>query len=100
MFAGSIFMNTNNESDATLGTNQYEICCPQCTVPALLVDGSAVAGVLLDDFEHECGFRGVINWSSPLATDPHRVPAGGGDLVSSQLLTADSPKWKRIEKLA
>jgi hypothetical protein len=60
-----------------------------------------VAGVLLDDFEHECGFRGVINWSSPLATDPHRVPAGcGDDLVSSQLLTAESPKWIRIEKLA
>jgi hypothetical protein len=24
-----------------------------------------VGGVLLDDFEHWCGFRGVVNWSSP-----------------------------------
>ena len=63
-------MAAKRKTDASVVANQFEIACPRCKAPVLLVDGSALAGVLLDDFEHTCGFRGVINWSSPLATDP------------------------------
>jgi hypothetical protein len=66
-------MDTNRENDASLVANHFEVVCPGCKAPVLLVDGSTLAGVLLDDFEHTCGFRGVINWSSPLATDPRSV---------------------------
>jgi hypothetical protein len=66
-------MSTQGENDSCVDTNQFEVFCPGCKTPVLLVDGSALAGVLLDDFEHTCGFRGVINWSSPLATDPRAV---------------------------
>jgi len=55
--------------------NQFEVVCPQCKAPVLVVDGSTLAGVLFEDFQHTCGFRGVINWSSPLATDPRSVSA-------------------------
>jgi hypothetical protein len=61
-------MNANSESDATVD-NQYEIVCPQCKAPVMSVDGSAVAGVLLDDVECDCAFRGVIGWTSPVRTD-------------------------------
>jgi hypothetical protein len=54
---------------AGLETAQFEIICPGCKNPVLTVD-SAVTGVMLDDFEHTCGFRGAINWSNPLAIDP------------------------------
>ena len=66
-------MDTKRENDADVASNRFEVVCPGCKAPVLLVDGSTIAGVLFDDFEHTCGFRGVINWSSPLATDPRRV---------------------------
>ena len=66
-------MKTNRENDARDVACRFEVVCPGCKAPVLSVDGSAIAGVLLDDFEHTCGFRGVIKWSSPLATDPGRL---------------------------
>jgi hypothetical protein len=55
--------------------NEFEVVCPKCKTPILVVDGSTLAGVLFDDFEHTCGFRGVIKWSSPLAIDSRSVSA-------------------------
>lgn len=57
------------EEAAKLETDHFKIICPGCKNPILTVHGT-VAGVMLDDFEHMCGFRGVVNWSSPLAIDP------------------------------
>jgi hypothetical protein len=48
---------------------ELEVLCPQCKTPILVVDAT-VAGVLLDDFKHSCGYHGVVNWNSPLAIDP------------------------------
>jgi hypothetical protein len=62
-------MNTVGENTARLEADQFEIICPGCMNPVLTVD-AAVAGVMLDDFEHTCGFRGVVSWTSPLAIDP------------------------------
>lgn len=63
-------MHTDGKNESCVDTNQFEVFCPGCKTPILLVDGSTLGGVLLDDFEHQCGFRGIINWISPLATDP------------------------------
>ena len=65
-------MDANRENQGNAVTSEFEVACPGCQTSVLLVDGSTVAGVLLDDFEHACGFRGIINWSSPLAADPRR----------------------------
>ena len=51
-------MSIKTENDASMVANEFEITCPRCTNPVMQVDGSALAGVLLDDFEHSCGFPG------------------------------------------
>jgi hypothetical protein len=56
------------ESAAGATSDQSEIACPQCGAPVMSADGLAVNGVLLDDVECECGFRGLIHWSSPSKT--------------------------------
>jgi hypothetical protein len=62
------FYENQDESAAGATSDQGEIACPQCGAPVLSADGLVVNGVLLDDVECGCGFRGAIRWSSPSKT--------------------------------
>jgi len=67
-------METDDQNDASVVASQFEVVCPKCKTPVLLVDGSSLAGVLFDDFEHlDSAYCARVfsdtGWCRPLLTE-------------------------------